>query len=109
MPFWFLVDLRVVLILPRMAKPSTIIPPIGVRRLLVIVHLVIHLVIVSSMLILVDTIEDAQNIMFVKSQNKDKHALCTIMRHLETLESFKYLGFEILSNHRWDECVNHTI
>mgnify|MGYP000698120891 CR=1 FL=1 len=47
-------------------------------------------------------------IMLVKSQKKDKP--CAIMYNnepLECVENFKYLGLEVPSIHRWNECATH--
>ena len=43
-------------------------------------------------------------IMLVKSQKKDKLCIMDNNEPLECVESFKYLGLEVPSNHRWNEC-----
>ena len=43
-------------------------------------------------------------IMLVKSQIKDKPCIMYNNEPLDTMERFKYLGLEIPSNHRWNEC-----
>ena len=44
-------------------------------------------------------------IMLVKSQIKDKPCIMYNNEPLDTMERFKYLGLEIPSNHRWNECA----
>ena len=44
------------------------------------------------------------NIMLVKSQKRDKPCIMYNNELLECVESFKYLGLEVPSNHRWNEC-----
>ena len=47
-------------------------------------------------------------IMFVKSQKEDKPYIMYNNEPLETVESFKYLGLEVPSNHRCNECAPTT-
>ena len=44
-------------------------------------------------------------IMLVKGQNKDNPCAIYDIEPLETMESFKYLGLKVPSNHRWNECA----
>ena len=48
-------------------------------------------------------------IMLVKSQNKEKPCIMYNNEPLESVKSFKYLGLEVLSNHRWNECASHHL
>ena len=43
--------------------------------------------------------------MRVKSQKRDKPYIMYNNEPLECVESFKYLGLEVPSNHRWNECA----
>ena len=44
-------------------------------------------------------------IMFVKRQKRYKPCIIYNNESLECVESFKYLGLEVPSNHRWNECA----
>ena len=46
------------------------------------------------------------NIMLVKS--KKKPYIMYNNEPLKCVESFKYLGLDVCSNYRWNECVTHT-
>ena len=48
-------------------------------------------------------------IMVVKSQRKDKSCNMYYNEPLECVESFKYFGLEVLSNHRWNECASRCL
>ena len=48
-------------------------------------------------------------IMLVKSQKRDKPCIMYNNEPLECVESFKYLGLEVPSNHRWNECATRRL
>ena len=48
-------------------------------------------------------------IMLVKSQIKDNPCIMYNNGPLEYVESFKYLGLKVPSNHRWNECVTRRL
>ena len=48
-------------------------------------------------------------IMLVKSQKRDKSCILYNNEPLEYVESFKYLGLEVPSNHRWNECATRRL
>jgi hypothetical protein len=48
-------------------------------------------------------------IMLVKSQNKDKPCIMYKNEPLECVESFKYLGLEVPSNYRLNECATRHL
>ena len=41
----------------------------------------------------------------MKSQNKDKPYIMYNNEPLENVENFQYVGLEVPSNHRWNECA----
>ena len=43
--------------------------------------------------------------MLLESQKRDKACIIYNNEPLECVESFKYLGLEVPSNHRWNECA----
>ena len=49
------------------------------------------------------------NIMLVKSQKRVKPCIIYNNEPLECVESFKYLGLEVPSNHRWNECATRRL
>ena len=48
-------------------------------------------------------------IMHVKSQKRDKSCIMYNNDPLECVESFTYLGLEVPSNHRWNECATRRL
>ena len=48
-------------------------------------------------------------IMLVNSQKRDKPCIMYNNEPLECVESFKYLGLEVPSNHRWNECATRRL
>ena len=48
-------------------------------------------------------------IMLVKSQKRDKLCIMYNNEPLDCVESFKYLGLQVPSNHRWNECATHRL
>ena len=48
-------------------------------------------------------------IMLVKSQKRDKPCIMYNNEPLECVESFKYLGLEVPSNHKWNECATRRL
>mgnify|MGYP000329522522 CR=1 FL=1 len=48
-------------------------------------------------------------IMLVKSQKIDKPCIIYNNEPLECVENFKYLGLEVPSNHRWNECAPRRV
>ena len=48
-------------------------------------------------------------IMLVKNQKRDKPCIMYNNESLECVENFKYLGLEVLSNHRWNECATYRL
>ena len=48
-------------------------------------------------------------IMLVESQKRDKPCIVYNNEPLDCVESFKYLGLEVSSNHRWNECATRCL
>ena len=48
-------------------------------------------------------------IMLVRSQKRDQPCIMYNSEPLECVESFKYLGLEVPSNYRWNECATHRV
>ncbi|MCO5596586.1 hypothetical protein L7F22_050651 [Adiantum nelumboides] len=44
-------------------------------------------------------------VMLVKTLNKEKPCIVYNKEPLEVVESFKYLGLEVLANHKWKDCA----
>lgn len=53
--------------------------------------------------------ESKTKVMLVKTLNDEKPCIIYNNEQLETVDSFKYLGLEVPSNHKWKDCAMHRL